>query len=438
MKEILEEVLNRIVPSKEEEQKLMEITKEIEDKINERKPSDAICMLVGSVAKGTYLRHSLDIDFFILFPAKYEKDEMANITISIGKEILDEWTVQFAEHPYIRGFYKSYQVDIVPCYKVRDAKEKISAVDRTPFHTEYIIKNLKEEMKNEVRLLKQFLKGIGCYGAEAKIEGFSGYLAELLILKYETFLNVLEESQKWRGRVIISLNGIDKEFEEGFVFVDPVDPSRNVAAALSKEKLRFFIFAAGEFIKNPKITFFFPNKPPSLDEKTLRKKLENFIGICFKKPNIVDDILYPQLKKAAASLENLLKQNDFKVVKKAWCANDEAFVALQLEEKILPEIKIHIGPPLHEKRHVEAFLERWKNNEMAVGEPFVKGGRMMVKIKRKYVNASDLIKDCLTEINLGKNLNEIKNEMKICDGEYLIKFKNYWDEYFCEKYPWER
>ncbi len=435
---ILKKVLKRIVPSKEEEIELKKVIEEVEEEIKKRKPKETEVMLVGSVAKGTYLKNALDVDFFILFPQKYKKDEMAEIVINIGKEILHEWEVQYAEHPYIRGKYKGYEIDVVPCYKIKDASHKISAVDRTPFHTEYIKKNLKEEMKNEVRLLKQFLKGIGCYGAEAKVEGFSGYLAELLILKYESFLNVLEESQKWKGKTILYISRNHKKFDEDFVFIDPVDPTRNVAAALSKEKLNFFIFAAREFLKNPKIEFFFPNEPKQLDMAEIEQKLKNFVGILFKKPNLPDDVLYPQLKKAAGSIENLFLKNDFKVLRKVWYANDEAFVAIELEKKEIDEIKIHMGPPLYEKKHVKSFIKKWSSNERAIDKPFIKNGRVWVKLKREYNNAIDLLKNSLKEINLGKNLNQIKEKIKICNGKKLAKFRSFWSEFFCNKYPWER
>ena len=41
-----------------------------------------------------------------------------------------------------------------------------SAADRTQFHTEFMLENLSGPMKNNVRLLKQFLKNNGIYGAE--------------------------------------------------------------------------------------------------------------------------------------------------------------------------------------------------------------------------------------------------------------------------------
>ncbi len=421
LSEIMEEVLNKISPREEEKKEIEGIVKEIKDLIERMKTADADAMLVGSVAKDTYLKNALDIDFFILFPPHYDKGEMQKIVISIGKKILKEWRIQYAEHPYIRGFYKGYLVDIVPCYKIKSADKKMSAVDRTPFHTEYVKKNLKEEMKNEVRLLKQFLRGIGCYGAEAKIEGFSGYLVELLILKYDNFLEVLKNAKKIKP-----------------YFIDPVDDSRNVAAALSKEKLNFFVEAAEEFLKEPKIEFFFPKEVELMDKKEIEKKIKNFLGICFKKPEIVDDILYSQLKKAAKSMENLMKKYDFEVIDKVWFANEDVFIALKLKEVFIDEIKLHAGPPLEEKEHVKIFIEKWKNSELVVGEPFEKRGRIYVKIKRRYKDAISLLKDFLYDINLGKNINEIKKDIKICDYKDLSKFVDFWSEYLCEKKPWQR
>jgi tRNA adenylyltransferase (EC 2.7.7.25) len=54
-----------------------------------------------------------------------------------------------------------------------------------------VISNLHREQKDEVRLLKKFMKGIGVYGAEIKVKGFSGYVAELLVYFYDSFRNVL-------------------------------------------------------------------------------------------------------------------------------------------------------------------------------------------------------------------------------------------------------
>ncbi len=428
---LLEEVLKKIKPTRDEEKKLKEVVIELEKKIGEAIPSDATLMLVGSVAKGTYLKNSLDIDFFVLFPKKYEKKEMEKIVIEAGKKILHDYRIQYAEHPYIRGFYEGYQIDIVPCYRIKSIKEMKSAVDRTPFHTEFVKQNMDERMRNETRLLKQFLKGIGCYGAEAKIEGFSGYLAELLIIKYGSFIDVVKNAAQWKERIFLRLDNEKNIFSERFVFVDPVDPNRNVAAAVSEEKLNIFIQACKDFLKEPSIKFFFPKPAPKLSIEEIEKKLENFVGICFEKPNIVDDILYPQLKKAASSIEKLFIQHDFEPLRKAWYANNEAFVLVELRSKTIDEEKIHMGPPLKAKQHVERFKMKWKENV------FEKDGRIWAKIKRKYTDAEKLLEDKLKELSLGKNIDEIKEKIKIC-GKETARFTDFWSEYFCELPRWKR
>jgi len=437
MKEILNEVMERIVPSAEEENRLNKVVKELEGKIKKYVPKDAEIMLVGSVAKGTWLKNSLDIDFFILFPLRWNKREMEKVVLDTGKKVLDKIWIQYAEHPYVRGYYKNYRVDIVPSYKIKSITEMKSSVDRTPFHTEFIRKNMDDKLKNDARLLKQFIKGIGCYGAEAKVEGFSGYLVELLIIKYGGFLNVLKAAIKWGKKVYLTINGDGKKFSDRFVFIDPVDLSRNVAAALSEEKLELFISAARDFLNEPSIKFFFPPPPPKIDDDILEKKLGNFIGICFKKPDIVDDVLYPQLKKAASNISSLFFSHDFKVVRKAFHADGSAFIAVELESKNIEDKKLHMGPPLKSKKHVESFIKRWENDEHAIGKPFEKDGRMWIWVRREYTDARKLLKDKIKDVRLGKHIDKIKSEIKICE-KGLKRYKKYWYEFFCPLPPWKR
>ncbi len=104
------------------------------------------------------------------------------------------------------GFIEGFDVDFVPCYTIKNAEELKSAVDRTILHTEYVKKNLKPEQRNEVLLLKKFMESIHTYGAEFKVGGFSGYLCELLIINYGTFIEVLEAaSEKWRPKTVIDI-----------------------------------------------------------------------------------------------------------------------------------------------------------------------------------------------------------------------------------------
>ncbi len=124
-------------------------------------------------------------------------------------------------------------VDLVPCYHVDSATRIQSAVDRTPFHTRYITDRING-LIDDVLLLKQFTKAGGIYGSDQMTEGFSGYLCELLILYYGGFTPLIRAAATWRPGLVIDIeNHVAKKFDEPLVVIDPVDPKRNVAAAVS-------------------------------------------------------------------------------------------------------------------------------------------------------------------------------------------------------------
>ena len=91
------------------------------------------------------------------------------------------------------------RVNIVPCYKVALGEWK-SAADRSPYHTKYIISKLDDRLRLEARLFKKFVKASRVYGAEVRVQGFSGYVCEVLILKYGSFQSVLEVACKSEGK----------------------------------------------------------------------------------------------------------------------------------------------------------------------------------------------------------------------------------------------
>src|SRR3990172_2012435 len=194
-----EEVLKRVVPSAEEETRLRETVEAVRSRVGLAVKAHKIAvepLLVGSVAKGTHLSPP-EIDIFVLFPRETPRETLEKVGLALG-EFLEDKKRMYAEHPYTRGFWKGFEVEVVPCYRIRDASEKMSAVDRTPLHARYVIDQIGKGQRDQVRLLKAFCEGVGVYGAEAKIQGFSGYLCELLVLKFETFRGVLEAAAGWR------------------------------------------------------------------------------------------------------------------------------------------------------------------------------------------------------------------------------------------------
>lgn len=435
-----EEVLEKIKPTAEERTNIRSLADELLERsssIISKLGIDAEPMLVGSVAKGTYLKNP-DIDIFIGFPPETPREELEKRGLEVGKMLIGG-RENYAEHPYIHGTYKGFEVDVVPCYRIEDGSRRMSAVDRTPFHTEYIKKHLKEQQKDEVILLKQFMKGIGVYGAEAEIEGFSGYLAELLVLYYGSFRGVLEGSLGWkRGHRLCLSEDYGNKFDGALIFVDPVDHRRNVASALSADSMALFIYAASEYLKKPDIRFFFPNKrrpesPESLI-KEVKRKGTHLIGLEISKPDLVPDVLFPQIKKAKRVISQRLNDAGFTVLNSTYSVSDDNIVfAFELEVGILPSVRNHYGPPVWNEQS-ENFLKKWKEYRLRI-----ESGRWLAQVPRGYTHPRDYLDGKIREWNLGKDLNEVlKDGYEIIGDEGLTKkYPEMLTELLFPAFPWE-
>lgn len=118
---------------------------------------------------------------------------------------------------------------------------------------------LNEFLKSEVRVLKKFLKSIGIYGSQISVSGFSGYVTEVLILKYGSFRNVLQTFAELTPNYIVSLDSPDQSLIEKFrspiTIIDPIDSNRNLGAAISAECLAKFVLASRLFLKAPSTKF---------------------------------------------------------------------------------------------------------------------------------------------------------------------------------------
>jgi len=447
-KEVEKKVLEKIVPNKNDRLKLETTIEELKNVVLKHTQKIDIPIeieLVGSTAKDTYLKDSLDIDLFVCFPTTTSREKLEKNGLSIGRKVLIKREECFAEHPYLRGEFNGYKTEIVPCYKIESASQKLSAVDRTPLHTTYVTEHLAEKQKNEVRLLKQYLKGIGCYGAEAEVEGFSGYLCEILILKYNSFQNLLFRAQHWRyGEQLFLHNETVPYFDTSLIFIDPIDNERNVSSALSKEKFDLFIKSCKAYLEKPKITFFFPNKikPWPLDK--IRKEIDGkeFFGIKIKKPEIIAENLYPQVRKAVRSIIDLCTQYDFSVTDSFFhITNDYVYIMLNPGKSKISETVLHMGPPLNLKKNADEFINKWINHPQTIKKPFEKDNRYYVEIKREYVKIKDLLEEQIKALSLGKHIGPIVQEyFSILDRTDLLKesFCMLWTEYLDKRMSWNR
>ena len=128
MNKILQEVLERVKPDNKEETRITELAQELIDEA-QKNGSDYTALIVGSVAKGTFLKGA-DIDLFLKFK---EGTNLKKEGLTVARRILPDGRELYAQHPYLRGEKQGIGLDVVPCYEVKDPSKPVSAVDRTLF-----------------------------------------------------------------------------------------------------------------------------------------------------------------------------------------------------------------------------------------------------------------------------------------------------------------
>ena len=413
LEKVCSDVLKRVTPSQEEREKVLAVAAGLKEKVAivaKKAGIDAKVRIEGSVAKDTWLSGEPEIDIFMQVPASMPREVFGTICLKIAKEATkgSRQVERFAEHPYLEAYVNSIRINIVPCYQVEKG-EWISATDRTPFHTNYVNPRLNGRLRGEVRLLKKFMEGIGTYGAEIKVGGFSGYLCELLALHFKSFLEVLKSFAAWKERKIIDCEGFykgreqeaEKIFVEPLIVVDPVDRGRNVASALRRRCLDEFIATSRMFLQKPSESYFYPPKTQPFKPRKIAYILKThgsaLIFVKFGKVNAVPDVLWGQLYKSQRSLRKMLQQHDFNVIRDAVWSNEQDFnvFLFEVEHRFLPPIKRHLGPPIEKRADCEKFLQKHVRSPKTISGPRVEKGRWIVETRRKYTDIVALLAETL-------------------------------------------
>ncbi|MEM0314181.1 MAG: CCA tRNA nucleotidyltransferase [Candidatus Bathyarchaeia archaeon] len=434
--EICNQVLKRITPNEEDRGKIEALAERLKERVASAAKDfgvEALVRVEGSVAKDTWLREEPDIDIFMRLPTSIPRQSLGETALKIARKALEGYrqVERFAEHPYLEAFVDDVRVNVVPCYMTVPG-EWLSATDRTPYHTDYVNNHLSWKMRNEVRLLKRFMKGIGVYGAEIKTGGFSGYLCELLILHYGSFINLLKAFAQYRKRLVIdvkkhygdSLDELDLLFPEPLVIVDPVDKGRNVASAVQPQKLFTLIVASRAFLKNPSLNFFYPPEtmPLPADKlvETIERRGSHMIFIIFEGIDAAPDVLWGQLYKSQRAIARLLELNGFRLLRHAVWSDEKGLNVLlfELESQRLPLVRKHLGPPVEKEKECENFLSKYLANSLMVSGPYIEDERWVVLLKRRYVDAVDLLKEKLMDggraIGVAREISQaIAKNMKI-------------------------
>lgn len=339
--------------------------------------------------------------------------------LALGEAILTKPERKYAEHPYLRGLFQGYTVDVVPGYAIADAAKPLSAVDRTPFHDEYLRAHQSASIVSEVRLTKLFLRALGIYGSEARTEGFSGYLVELVLLQFGTLHALLEAARNWRVPVRLCTSGKEPPrlpADVALILPDAVDPNRNVASALSQRNLALFILGAAAYLAAPSEEWFELPKPRRLSRaealERIGRRATHVSVVEVPRPALVDDTLYPQLRKAERAIAEEVSRIGFEVIGSACAAGPTALLILvEVAHGRLSAVRVQDGPPAGLDR-VGSFLEKWT----AAGAPTSQGpyvredGRLGIEVRRSERDLEPVLSAAIPRLSLGKDITPAAHE----------------------------
>ncbi|MFB6104103.1 MAG: CCA tRNA nucleotidyltransferase [Halobacteriaceae archaeon] len=409
--DVVATIRERVTPDADEEALLASVVETVTDRaaaaIADR-DVDADVVHVGSTARGTWVSGDRDVDVFVRFAPDTDRETLETAGLAIGRAVLPEGQEEYAEHPYVSGELEGVAIDLVPCYRVEDATDIRSSVDRTPFHDQYLTARLDAETRAAVRVTKQFLTAIGAYGSDLRTQGFSGYLTELLVLEYGDFPAFIDAATEWTPPVRIDPVGHGAtDFDAPLVVIDPTDPGRNVAAVVSPENVARVQHYARSLQADPRVGVFEPPTPDPIDPATLETHLERRattpLAVTFTAPDIVEDQLYPQLHRSLAGVVQGLEGQGFSVLRSATWAQDRGVLFVEPVVDALPAVERHEGPPVHVAEHATRFHDTYADDDGVYG-PFIDGDRYVVERPREVRTAAAFLEEELLTVSLGTHV----------------------------------
>jgi tRNA nucleotidyltransferase (CCA-adding enzyme) len=439
LSEIIQSARGTVTPKLSEYKSVDRVAKkaiELIRKHSENSPFHPETIIGGSYARDTWLPSEVDLDIFLRYPVEAQREDLENDSHRISSDAFGKKNliIRYAEHPYVETYISKVRINIVPCYDVTPGNW-ISAVDRSPFHLEFIKKALNSVQKNDVRLLKKFMKKVKVYGAEIKVGGFSGYFCEVLVYRMESFENIISSASKWKLPLIITdedkQDSVKQRFKgDKIIVTDPIDINRNLGRALSIKALSRFVIACRMFAQKPSMKFFVHGKGKPKKNISNKALMKNVQGIIFKHPKMSADILWGMLNRTLNNLTKQSEKNDFRITRSIATSNDldsSAFLFLFEITNVAPH-ETRVGPSVFEEENFNKFVSKnlhtsyllWINNQ----------GRICALRKRTIHSASMLLREYVKEplkYGISKNIAEsIRTNHRLCSGEILIRGKKDW------------
>lgn len=415
---VLEQARKISIPIEKEQEKIKKISElsiQLVKQQAERFSEVTGVEIGGSYAKGTWLSGEVDLDIFVKLKKDVDEKTFESIGKTIGFDSLKKFKpyVRYSEHPYVEAEIEHTRVNVVPCYDVEIGGWK-SAADRSSFHTKFILQSLDQPKRDEVRLLKKFLIGIGIYGAEIAKEGFGGYVAEVLVHHYGSFLGVLEAASSFVQHQVIG--NPTKKFDTPLIIIDPIDSNRNLGTAVSAESVGRFILASRTFLKKPSLSFF-----KQQQRKLNKKNLDNTVIVKFNYKGRSPDIIWGQIKRATTAVAGQLDLSGFEVLRKS-CITDErseAALLFLLRSSTIEKNLIRRGPDVFMRKESENYIAKNSRKSQVMWVNDI--GKILSLQESAYHDAKTflqyLLKKNLSASGIPSGLvKDIKHDFKILNG----------------------
>ena len=389
---LLNDIIKKNLPTKQEQKKIQVKIDEFLDKIqleifkNEFKVE---IVLGGSAAKGTFLKNDFDVDIFVRFDYGYKEEDLSKMLAKILK--IFKPSLVHGSRDYFQVKNKGIHYEIIPVLKVEDPKKALNVTDMSPLHVQWVQKNMSAKLRKEVILAKLFCKANNLYGAESYIRGFSGHVLDVLIVYYGGFLKLLKASQKWSPKGKLNLYGIIDVQKHGtakklnlsklspLVVIDPIQPNRNAAAALGKDKLELFIEKSKDFLKKPSQKYFVKKKLTLTKLKKLKPKDSKLFVLNVMALTGKEDIVGAKLLKSHMHLLKQLDIHNFIVYNSgwAWDKSKKAMFWFFIDQDLLNKETLRTGPPVKAKNPAKSFKAKHK-------KAFVEDARLYAYVKRMF------------------------------------------------------
>ncbi len=432
------QILDRIAPTDEEVRRqewTINLLKEhLTDIAREKGLSFSSIAAQGSTGlKQTQIRGASDIDLFVaLHPEDYEDLISLPRTLRdrrISRKfaaLIDEWFIPAAEragatrlvkaysqHPYLSLQLHGLDVDVIACFDLssEDLMERgpITAVDRTIHHTRYILNNVTPEIRNDIRILKSFVRASHAYGDSCAVGqiGLTGYALEVLTIIGNGFEGAAKLLQEL-GNTPVDPFGRDPEelltrpaFENDFaIVIDPVDPERNLAASFSKRAVRWVqlrlsrLSELSSLGREPEVIDMILEKPiptePLPSWLVSHCRSITFVGDPSRHYTLYRDKIYRLIRALARTIsqEGTGEPRFGQVLWEVYFEGHVFAAVLLVERTKIEPIYHRRGPPVELEDAARSFRKHHRN-------VYEKDGYLWTEVHRRWTDVDDLIRDYL-------------------------------------------